>query len=179
MGFNRVDFNSIWSELIRRWAFDGLVMESDRNPSNWSFIRNGNNIRLSPIYDTSTMGRMNNDVMSFITSLKQLTSVNQLTDNVQQSFTFYSDDPKDDFLASFSRFCTGYPEIASKILELFKNIDVDKAISELESEINENKTDHKVSFPWECSLWLNKIIKARLQDMQMIFDFTSKKRLKQ
>lgn len=177
LGYNHIDFNDIWYELIRRWAFDGLIMESDRNSSNWSFIKNQNDIRLSPIYDTSTIGRMNNNVMSFINGLKHLTSINELTDNIHQSFTLYSDDPVDDFLASFARFCAEYPEIALKILELFKNINVDKAIFELEDNLNQDKTGPKTFFPWECSIWLNKIIKARLDDMEMIYDFTLRERL--
>ena len=48
---NKYSNDKIVEPLIKMWAFDGLIMESDRNPSNWSIIEKNNEFRLSPMYD--------------------------------------------------------------------------------------------------------------------------------
>ena len=116
---------NIKESFIKMWAFDGLIMESDRNPSNWSIIEKNNEFYLSPIYDCSTMARMNNDINDFILKLKCGYDIESLTNNIKYQLLYDNSLSADDFLDSFSLFCEENQDLSSKIIKDFNNINVE------------------------------------------------------
>lgn len=166
---------NIKESFIKMWAFDGLIMESDRNPSNWSIIEKNNEFYLSPIYDCSTMARMNNDINDFILKLKCGYDIESLTNNIKYQLLYDNSLSADDFLDSFSLFCEENQELSSKIIKDFNNINVDLAIENVEKKINKNKPGEKIYIPWEVKFWLNKAINTRLNNMNKVFVETKSK----
>ena len=152
------------------WCLDGLLMESDRNATNWSLIRKNKKFQLAPIYDCSTRARMNNDISNLLNNLRDYGMIAKMTDSVKYSLTLHNGDKDDDFLGQFSTFCEIYPEYANDIIQRFKMVDVKKAVNNIESKINKDKNeDEFISFPFEASLWLEKVIKFRLGDIMAIY----------
>lgn len=155
-----LDIDQLFNELVRRWMFYGIIMESDKNDTNISFLRKKSRLKLAPDYDNSTMSRLNEDVKSLISNLGSATGVYQLTDPIKQSFK-PTEDSSDYFLESFADFSKDHIEKVDHIFSSFKNLDVDQAIEKVE-KLN------KIEVPFEVKYFLNKTISARYQDMKGI-----------
>ena len=160
-------YNDILYELQKRWCFWQLIMESDKNLTNISFISNGCNYKLSPDYDNSTMARLNENITNFLNIIKSDMDIYKLIDDVEQSLAL---DIKNDnkFYSSFTKFCEMYPENAQTIMQQFKNIDLDIVFKTREANLSNNTTGTKVEIPWEVKYWLTKVINIRYHDMQAI-----------
>lgn len=167
---NKYSNDKIVEPLIKMWAFDGLIMESDRNPSNWSIIEKNNEFRLSPIYDCSTMARMNNNINDFILKLRNGYNIESLTNDIKYQLLYNKNDRSDKFLDGFASFCIENPKLSNEIINDFNNINVDLAIKQIELKINQNKPGEKVFVPWEVNFWLNKVIETRLKTMNKIYE---------
>lgn len=163
--------NDIFLKLSKLWLFDGIIMESDRNSTNWGFISKGNELDLAPIYDCSTMARLNNNISDFISAMRKGISIESFTNDIQHSLKFFSQF-EGNFLSEFSIWCNKYYRISKKIVEPFFCIDVDKAISTLETRLNEGKkdTENLLQVPYECSFWLKKSIENRLDTIKFIYN---------
>ena len=160
---DRIDTEEITFELMRRWVFYGLIMESDKNNTNISFIKsNTQKLRLSPDYDNSTMSRMNEDIDGFLEGMRFGYSIYNYTDGIKCSLRFNEDDPEE-FLPNFSIFVQKYPKQAQKIMEEIINVDVVAAIESVEY-LND------IAIPWNVSFWLKKVIECRKQDMISIYN---------
>lgn len=157
-----VNTDKLFSELVKRWLFYGLIMESDKNDTNISFIRKKTRLTLSPDYDNSTMARLNEDIMPLVSNIKNQSDVYKITDNIKQSLK-PSNKSNDNFLTSLQIFVKDYPEITQKIFESFKYIDITKAILKVEMQ-------NKIEVPWEVKYYLNKTISLRYQDMSSIIN---------
>lgn len=166
------DIERIRLQLTRIWLFDGLIYESDRNFSNWSIIINGNNIRMAPIYDCSTMCMMNNNVNSIINNVRTEQEILNITDSIKYQLKRKSTDDDDNFLHSFSVFCTEEPEIAKSFIDSLNNIDFDKVIEIIEKRID---IERKVEIPWECKFWINKLLTLRIRDLKSMYEYASNK----
>lgn len=162
------DIEKIRLQLTKTWLFDGLICESDRNFSNWSIIINGNDIRVAPIYDCSTMCRMNNDISSLVRTVRDEQDINSMINSIKFQLRRKVTDKDDDFITSFSNFCVEEPLLAEQFIELLNNIDCGKAINNIENRMNK---DNESSFeiPWECNFWINKILKIRIEVLKSIY----------
>lgn len=174
------DIPRVYDQLCKIWIFDGIVMESDRHENNLSLIRSVDGYRMSPIYDCSTMARMNNNILELVQILSRGTTVSDLTKNIQYSLAYrdmdFGDNNKlQDFLGSFEEYCNDHPESAEAIMENINNMNVNKAIEDVENRINQGRTDdNNFNIPWEVSYWLNSVINLRLMDMQTIYQNSRK-----
>ncbi len=155
-----IDTSQLFDELVKRWLFTGLIMESDKNATNISFIKTGNKLRLSPDYDNSTMCRLNENITNLMTNIKDNTDIYKLTDGIKQALK-PSDSSSDYFLESLQEFSNKYPNKVKTIFLSFKNIDVDSAITIVE-------TTNNIKVPWEVSYFINKAISLRYNDMENI-----------
>ena len=164
-----INTDKLFLELAKRWMFYGLIMESDKNDTNISFIRKKTRLTLSPDYDNSTMARLNENIISLISNIKNQTDIYIITDNIKQSLKPTSK-CDDNFLSSLRFFATEYPEITQNTFESFKNIDIEKAISKVE-------TYNKIEVPWEIHYYLNKTISLRYQDMESIINLKNDKNI--
>lgn len=154
----RVDLTSVMKELTKRWLFYGLIMESDKNNTNISFIKDQNsNLKLSPDYDNSTMARMNEDINTFIDNLKHGADIYSLIDKIKTALKI-DISPNDEFLVNYKLFLDDYAGYYKDVIESFENISIDDAIAEVEQ-------DNEIEVPWEIKYWLNKTITARKNDM--------------
>lgn len=154
----KLDLNEIMNELTKRWLFYGLIMESDKNNTNLSFIKDQNSkIRISPDYDNSTMARMNEDINDFINNLRCGADVYSLIDKVKTALKI-DISSSDEFLENYKLFLDDYAYYYKDLIESFNNISIDNAIEEVEK-------DNEVEVPWEVKYWLNKTITARKEDM--------------
>lgn len=68
-------------ELMKRWVFYGLIMETDKNETNIAFIKGEGGISLSPDFDNSSMAGLNDNIQSSIDSIRRGCSIYNYTDN--------------------------------------------------------------------------------------------------
>ena len=171
------DIEKIRIELTKIWLFDGLICESDRNFSNWSIIINGNDIRVAPIYDCSTLCRMNNDIGSLVRTVKDEQDLNSIVNCIKFQLKRKTTDKEDDFLTAFYNFCVEETILAEQFIEMINNIDCDQAIINIENRMNK---DNGSSFemPCECSFWINKILKIRIETLKSIYTSSKEKNRK-
>ena len=157
------DLNKIMFQLLTIFCFDLTIMESDRNLTNISIIKDlKGNIKIAPIYDCSTMARMNTNIDSLVSNLRDDSQVYNITDNIQYTLKLTDDDDLN-FMNEFSKLCGMFPKEVSTIMEGIKKIDVDNAIDEVEKEINN-------SVPYSVRYWLRKSIMNRKQDLNNIYN---------
>lgn len=157
-----LDIDHLFTELVKRWMFYGVIMESDKNDTNISFIRKKSRLRLAPDYDNSTMCRLNEDIRGLISNLGSTTGFYQLTDSIKQSLK-PTVDSSDYFLESFAEFSKDHFEKVDHIFSSFGNLNVDEAILKVE-KLN------KIEVPFEVKYFLNKTFSARYQDMKGILE---------
>ena len=157
-----IDYKNLTDDLLKRWAFYGLIMESDKNATNIAFIRDDSGLRLSPDFDNSSMARMNENINDFLIAMRNGYDVYSLTDNIINNFNISSNDSAI-FLETFKNSVTKYPQQFSNIMSYFEKLDIDKAINNVEN-IN------KIEVPWEVGSWLSIAIGRRYADMKNIFD---------
>lgn len=170
------DYNieEIKEQLTKIWLFDGLICESDRNFSNWSIIINGNDIRIAPIYDCSTMCRMNNDINSLIRNIRDENDLISMVSSIKFQLKRKQDDKDDDFFESFDCFCKEEPNTAKQFIESLDMIDVNKAIETIEKRMK-GSSDNLFNIPWEISFWINKILKIRIEILRSIYEYSTEK----
>lgn len=158
--------SELFQQILNIWAFDGLVLESDRNNTNWSILKQNNSLRFAPIYDCSTMAMLNNDISYFISSARFENDFLKITDQVQSALKLYNSSDGN-FLQDFDLLCQKYPEQSKIIIEALENINVQTAIDNIESKINCNGADEHLD--WQVQYWVTKVIELRKRDMISIF----------
>lgn len=155
---NRINIKELINELVKRWIFYGMIMESDKNETNLSFIKNKEAmLRLSPDYDNSTMARMNENINDLINVLGRGKDIFSLTDNIKTALKL-DESQSDEFIVNYREFVNEYGDFYKNIIESFKPLSIDDAIEEVEKENN-------IEVPWEVKFWLRKSIEARKNDM--------------
>lgn|SRR5574344_729603 len=157
---SNIDTEKTSYELMKRWVFYGLIMESDKNDTNIGVIKDNTSLRLSPDYDNSTMARLNEDINDFIEEIRHNNGIYDLTDDIQTSFHI-TDKDDNRFLVAYNDFITKYPTQSIRIMSELSNIDIDEAIKKV--EILNNTT-----IPWIVKYWVTKSVSTRLLDMQNI-----------
>ena len=162
--------NKILFDLLQLWCFDIVILESDRNKTNWSIIRNREgNARLAPIYDCSTMARMNTDIVSVVGNLRSENQIYNIIDSIQYSLKI--NDEKDcNFYRDLEYLCQRFPNEISLILESIKKINVDKAIEKVEDKINEGMEEKVFLIPHVIKIWLSKAIGIRKNEMIAVYN---------
>ncbi|MBQ3510961.1 MAG: HipA domain-containing protein [Bacilli bacterium] len=166
---DRVDPKQLMLELMQRWCFYGLIMESDKNETNIGFIKGLKPLRLTPDYDNSSMAALDNNIQNFISSLMQGQNFYGITDGFKSNLKINKDDTED-FFIDFANFCQKYPSQAKYCITKLNNINVDEAFEKVE-KINQ------VSIPWEVQFWVSKTITSRLEDMNNIYKQNHAKQL--
>lgn len=164
---NTIDANMLFLNLATRWVFYGLIVESDKNPTNIAFIKRGSKIFLSPDYDNSNMARLNENVESFMDGIRYGKDIYSYTDNCKQSLTMFNDG-EDNFLKEFKRFCDSFPQYAEEIMTRVLNVDIDKAMDTVERQ-------NKIEIPYGVRFWVSKVINARKSDIRNIYEKNVKK----
>lgn len=165
-------------ELLQLWCFDLAIMESDRNSTNWSLIRNIDGyISLAPIYDCSTMAMMNNDVYSLYLNLRSNCQIYNLIDSIQYALKI-DNKGYDNIYQDFDFICESFPNELEEIVFCLEKIDVYTAIDNINKRINSEMSDGEFSIPNFIGFWLDKTIKTRIKTLRSIFENNKSKRLK-
>lgn len=160
---NRINSQELSFELMKRWCFYGLILESDKNATNIAFIKSVDcPLHLTPDYDNSSIASLNNDISHYMEAMHYGADIHCYTDLIQNDLKLTMNDTGK-FLYDFRLFALKYPYQCEKIMTSFARINIDKAIGIVE-EINQ------VSVPWNVSYWVNKVIIDRLQEMQLIWN---------
>lgn len=163
-----LDTQELTYELTKRWAFYGLIIESDKNATNIGFIKTKQKaLRLTPDYDNSTMAVLNENISHYIESMKAGYPSYHYTDQVENDLKRTEQDTGN-FLEDFKKFADKHPNMCESILNSFALIDIDSAIEQVEKINN-------VTIPWEVKYWVNETIDTRRKDMQSIFANSQKK----
>ncbi len=157
-----MNIDKLFNELVKRWMFYGLIMESDKNMTNISYVKKRARLRLSPDYNNSTMSRLNENIKDLITGIRNFSDIYNLTDHIKQSLK-PTESSSDYFLDSFREFVYKFPEKTEAIFLSFENINIDMAIQKVE-RLN------KIEVPCEIKFLLNKTIPLRYQDMKGIIE---------
>ena len=170
------DTQEILKSLIELWCFDMLLLESDRNSTNWGLIKNkredgSSEFRLTPIYDNSTIALLNNNISNYMNYLKFDGMFSKIVDSSKTSLVFMNDDKEDDFFGQFEKLCESFPSEVGDILQKFEQIDVKKVIQIIESRLNQDKRidEDMVTVPYEVCIFVEKIVKFRLNDMKSVY----------
>lgn len=158
----RIKENVLTFDLFLRWAFYGLIMESDKNETNIGFIKGVDGFTLTPDYDNSSMAALNKNISNILESLRHGYSIYSLTDSIKSSFKISNEDTGY-FLQDFENFARKYPAECAYCIACLSRIDVDAAFERVEVINN-------VEIPWEIKYWVSKLINSRLQDMQSIYE---------
>ena len=159
-----LDYDSLLKELIKRWLFYSMIIESDKNSTNIAFIKSLKGLRISPDYDNSSMALLNNNIDSYISSIQYGTSVYDIIDQVKNNFCLRNDS-NSNYYDDLRYLITRYPVIVSEIVPLIKQVDVRAAIETVER-------DNEIEIPWNVQYWTEKVIKTRITDMLSIYDAT-------
>lgn len=158
---NTINSQEITFELTKRWAFYGLIMESDKNETNIGFIKNSKTgLRLTPDYDNSSMASLNNNINQNIDALRAGYSIYQFTDNIKSNLNRAETDTGN-FLKDFKSYAEKHPEQCQKIMEDFELINPEEAMDKVEQR-------NEVTIPWEVRFWVNETIENRRKDMKAI-----------
>ena len=164
---DRINAEELSLELMLRWCFYGLIMESDKNETNIGFIKGLKTLRLTPDYDNSSMATLDSNIENIISSLKQGQNFYGITDSFKQNLKINKHDTGDFFL-DFANFCKKYPNQAEYCTEQLNNINTNEAFAKIQ-EIN------NVSIPWNVQFWVSKVISSRQEDMNNIYNQTKNK----
>ena len=165
---NNINIENLSYELMKRWLFYGLILESDKNSTNISFIKTPEGLKLSPDYDNSSMCQLNKNINNMIPMLYRGYDIYSFTDGVNNQLHLSKKTENLSFFEEFKVFAEKYSDVCMQILESFDAIDVDKAIETVEM-IN------KIDVPYEVKFWVNKVINTRLADLKAIYKNVSKK----
>ncbi len=164
------DISELMLALMKIFCFDLVIMESDRNKTNWSVIRSRNGIiKLAPIYDCSTMARMNTDIDSLVNNLSNSNQVFNITDSIKFDLKI-NNQSSDNFFEEFEKLCEMFPNELTIIMDGIKNIDTDMAIKRVEDRINNDLEQKNFEIPYNVKFWLRKSIMTRKIDMQNIYN---------
>ena len=158
---DRVDLEALTLDLMLRWTFYGMIMESDKNDTNIGLIKGKNALSLTPDYDNSSMACLNKNTAQLIDSLKNGYTIYSMTDSIKTNLKI-SETDTGFFLQDFESFTKNYPEQCDYCRERLSKIDIDIAFEIVET-INQTK------IPWEVKYWVSKAITTRFQDMQNIY----------
>lgn len=161
------NLSQILFQLLTIYCFDLTIMESDRNLTNISIIKDlKGNIKIAPIYDCSTMAKMNTNIDSLVSNIRDDSHVYNITDNISYALKL-SDDDSLNFMNEFSKLCEMFPKEVSIIIEGIAKIDVDEAILEVENDIQTNQNNFAI--PFNVKYWLRKAITYRKNDLLNIY----------
>lgn len=164
------DISELMLALMKIFCFDIAILECDRNKTNWSIIRDKNGeIRMAPIYDCSTMARMNTDIESLVNSLKSPGQIYNITDEIQFDLKI-TNDSNENFFDEFSKLCDMFLEHVQIVMEGIEKIDTDLAIESVEQKINTDLKQDKFEIPYVVKIWLRKSIMSRKQDLINIYN---------
>ena len=158
---DRVNSEQLMRELMLRWCFYGLIMESDKNETNIGFIKGNKALRLTPDYDNSSMASLDDNISNYISSLMQGQNFYGITSGYRSNLKINTQDTGD-FLIDFANFCQKYPEHAQYCMEHLNKIDPEQAFAIVEET-------NQVSIPWEVQFWVSKTVSVRLRDMNEIY----------
>lgn len=163
--------DNIIENFIKMWVLDGALMESDRNSTNWSLLKNikTGEYRLAPIYDSSTIARLNNNVDGFINNLRDDYMVYKLTNDIKESLSFDNESDRENFLSQFDRFCEKYPDYAEIAINMINKINITEILDKLETKLSENPSNDESVIPYKLNIWLRKSIGFRIEDMNFIY----------
>lgn len=158
----RIKERNLTFDLLLRWVFYGVIMESDKNETNIGFVKGIDGFSLTPDYDNSSMAALNKNVANMIDSLRNGHNIYSLTDSIKSSFKI-SDSDTGYFLQDFDTFSKKYPAECAYCVARLSQIDVDLAFKRVE-EIN------GIEIPWEIKYWVSKLVNSRIKDMQSIYE---------
>ncbi len=164
------DIYEILLSIMKIFCFDLAILESDRNKTNWSIIRGvDGKIRIAPIYDCSTMARMNTDIDSLVNNLNDINQVFNITDSIKFDLKI-NGKSSDNYFEEFSKLCDMFPDYVSLIMDGIKNIDTDLAIKNVEDRINKDMVEKKFEIPYSIKFWLRKAIMSRKKELINIYN---------
>ncbi len=161
LNFEPSSIEKIVSQLIKLIIIDGLLLETDRNNTNYSFIIENNNIRLAPIYDGSNIcgfNRSTNDIDSKIKNIKNFGTLHSIISNSKRSLFLDNITKEQIFIEEVRTIAKQYPQIIEEFLPKICNLNIDKATENIEKKI-------KNEVPHQAIIWINKILKYNTENI--------------
>lgn len=157
---DRIERSALFEKLVFLWSFDNLFFESDRNPTNWSIIKDEvtEDYRFSPIYDSSTICRFNNNVTDLLNNARFNGDLNNLFKDITPQLYFSKKEKGNHFFKTFNNLTKNNPQLAKKIITALNKINIEKAITTIENRLNYNSIGKKVKFPWAAKMILEKVV---------------------
>lgn len=178
--YSFINIEEIVTSLIKLWCFDILISESDRNSTNWGIISNREGIKIAPVYDSSTMAFLNNDISTYMNRMYSYDTLIRLLDAIKISMSYKKELENKSILEQFSMLCQENLVFVENIMDSLLQIDVDLAIKNIEERHNSNKSGDKIfEIPPAIGIWISKIIEFRKKDLLGIMNHEKSKIEKQ
>ena len=143
--YNKIDnevLNNLMNELVKRFSFDIITMQSDRGYRNWEVLENDNikDFRFSPLYDNEYA----------FSSFNEISYMNSVTsDIIKTNYKDKNNKTIKDILVEF--LTTSSSEFVSIFINLFNKLDKSSILDSIE-ELKKN-TDLSISH-----IYINQLI---------------------
>jgi hypothetical protein len=168
--------NTIRDNMIRTLIFDGTLLETDRNNTNWSIItspfnfeftknpKNGilvplntqmTKVRMAPLSDGSNIFGLNRNVSDIQTKIKNIRdegTIYSIIGNSKRALFTSSETMDQSFTQELQFVCDEYPHIIRDFIPKILSLSVDKANEKVEAKT-------KTETPFEILIWMDKILK--------------------
>lgn len=179
---NEETINETSDKLIRRLIIDAVLLETDRNSTNWSikttpqhfeFIKDPKNkhllplnetftkLELAPVYDGSNIFGLNRsitDIQSKIKNIRDTGTIYSIISNSKRSFSMNSKTQDQPFIEELQYICQQYPDIIKDFIPKILDLSVDEAQFNIETKI-------KKEIPFEILIWMDKILKYNKENI--------------
>ncbi len=174
--------NETKNTLIKGLIMDALLLETDRNPTNWSiktepkyfnFIKDPqnksltpfnhpiNNFKLAPFYDGSNIFGLNrnvNDLQTKVRNIRDLSTIQSIILNSKRSF-FMNNETQDQPLIEELKFISQHhPNIINDFIPKLMNLSVDLAKEKIEAKI-------KTQILVDIIIWIGIILKYNKENI--------------
>lgn len=178
--------NETTSTLIKGLVIDALLLETDRNPTNWSiktdpqyfeFVKDPQNrsllpfkqtvgkLKLAPIYDGSNIFGFNrniNDIQTKVKNIKDLSTIHSIIFNSKRSFFMNNETQNKSLIQELQFISQQYPDIIKDFIPKIINLSVDLAKDNIEAKT-------KKEIPFEMIVWMDIILKYNKDNILYAF----------
>jgi len=169
--YNPASIFTVSEALIKKIVLDGILLETDCNPTNWSMVAESS-ATLTPFYDCSTvccLGKRKSTIHSLVGNLKDYSALEDIIKackiNLHISHKFIDSS----FQEEFEYLCRDHYWEIYDVFERALAVDVEAIIMRIEEKT-------KVPFPYNCSVLLRFLIKYNLEILNSIYVRYAKER---
>ena len=170
-GFEDETLEKVLALLIQICLLDGLILETDRNSTNLSLLVKKNKVEMSPFYDGSNsfgLNRSVSDIQSKVKNIRDVGTIHSIIMSAKRGLPLNNLTSDMTYMEEVEKLLALFPEITSAFIPVLLNINFDEALKNIEEKIG-------AEVPFECSIWVDKILKYNKENLKYVYDESFKK----